>query len=151
MSEKSYNLLKININNSYFLVFTLAFTGLGAVLILLWMPWPVMIRLPLSLLLLVSLYRHVCRVGLRCARDTVAALELAADGGCSYRLKDSATWQPGEITGRFVHPRLVILQLAPEGSRGGLMIPVPWDALDAETFRALRAHLAMQRSEALAG
>ena len=148
MSERSYNVLKININNSYFLTSILAFTGLGAVLILVWMPGPILVRLLLSLLLLVSLYRHVCRDGLRCARDTVAALELGDDDRCSYRLKGSAAWQVATVTGRFVHPWLVILQLVPEGSRKALMLPIPWDALETEAFRGLRARLAMLRSAA---
>jgi hypothetical protein len=147
LSGRSDNRLKIKINNSVFITCVLVFSGLGALWILAWLPGPGPLRLLLSLLLLGSLYRLVCRHAVRCAHDAVSELELTDDGVCVFRRHGSPAWEAADVAGRFVHPRLVILQLVLPDSPGQLLIPVPWDALEAEAFRALRVHLAMLRTD----
>ena len=93
----------------------------------------------LTIALLISLYRQLCRHALRCDRRSIVGLELDTAGRGAVCYADASEWFACSVIESYVHPRVVILRLQAEASmRHFSVVVVVWDAVAAEVFRELR-------------
>ena len=148
MSEKYNKILKIKIKVSFFLGVILLVTGLGALLLLWYMPLPSGLAWLFAGALLVSLYQQLCRHALRCHRRSVVGLELDVAGGCAVCYAGAPEWFACSVTETYVHPRVVILCLQGEAPVRRFSVVMAWDAVPAEAFRELRVCVNLLRNPA---
>lgn len=113
-------------------------TGLGALILLWYTPLPSGVGWVLTIALLISLYRQLCRHALRCDRRSIVGLELDAAGRGAVCYADASEWFACSVTESYVHPRVVILRLQAEAPMRHFSVVVAWDAVAAEAFRELR-------------
>lgn len=143
MLQKYDKSLIINIKVSIFLTVILLVTGLGAGLLLWYMPLPNGLDWLLGGMLLISLYRQLCQQALRCHRRSIADLELGAAGRCAVRYAGTTQWITCSITEAYAYPRIVILRL--QGACR-FSVVVAWDAVAAEALRQLRVYVNLLRN-----
>ncbi len=147
MSQKSEISLILNIKASYLLAGIFLVAHLGAMVLVAITPiaWPV--RLVswgiLGWSLYYSLITHAWRSGLM----SIQTIEMDNEGMVSVRFSDNDTWQPVQITSRFVHPWLTLMSLRPENRRWPLSLAIAADAVEPEPFRRWRVALKLQTVE----
>jgi hypothetical protein len=139
--------LKINIKVSWWLAGTLVFLHIGAALVVARLPPPLSITCLLAGTLIASLVFAVRRHVLRADRSkSLLNLEIRPDGTAAIQRRDAADWIECEARDAFVHPWLVILQIAED--RRSERIVLPGDSISRNDFRKLRSWLRWRRSGA---
>ena len=91
-----------------------------------------------------SLYYSLTTHAWRSSPLAITAIELDNEGVVSVRLAGSETWQPAQITSRFVHPWLTLMSLRLESRRWPVSLVIAADAVEPEPFRRWRVALKLQ-------
>jgi len=141
LSKKSSNSLIVKLKVSVALAASLIFLHVGAGVLLALITIPVAMKIVLALALAASLYRSLRRHGLRRGTAAVHSLKLSPDGVWSVRHIENEEWLNVNITSRFVHRWIVLLSVRIAGQRLATTLAIAADAIEAETFRRLRAAL----------
>lgn len=119
----------------------------GALVLGTTLPVQISMRLALTALVALSLYRTLRRYALRRSRDAVVALAFGDGDECALRRRDSAEWEQGRLVSRWVQPLAAILVLRSDGRRPENVV-VTADTLDADVFRRLRVRLCLRTAAA---
>ena len=144
MSQKSETSLILNIKVSYWLAGIVLALHLGALVLVTAMPVSWMLRLVLWAALGWSLYYSLITHAWRSGPLAITAIELDNEGQFSVCLAGSETWQPAQVTSRFVHPWLTLMTLRLESRRRPVNLVIAADAVEAEPFRRWRVALKLQ-------
>jgi hypothetical protein len=144
--EKSSDKVVLELGISWTLAAALIVVHVGAAAIALSMPLAISLRLALTALVAVSLYRALWGHALRRSPDAIIAVELDAEEDvCAVRRRVS-DWQTGRLINRWAHPLLTLLVVKCDGSRWPVNVVIPTDAVAKETFRRLRVRLKLRTS-----
>lgn len=136
--------LSIEFKPSRRLLFILAASHLGALLILVPVTFPIWAKIILAFALALSAWRNARRYLWRNDPKSVLALRLYSAEKIEIMLADR-TWQSAHIEGeRFIHPLLVIVHCRLEESRKRIPVVILSDTLELERFRELRVRLKWQ-------
>jgi toxin CptA len=126
----------------------LAAGHLGAIAVLFPLDLPLMIKLAIGAMLLVSLFVAWRKQPGRVGEGGVQSLTWQADGDWLLETVEGKQLAARLHESTYVHPWLVVLNFRQEGERGMLSFTLPPDALDAQTFRELRVRLKVAGSKA---
>lgn len=122
------------------LVGLIAFTHLGAAILLSQLQWPLWLLLCAVLLILVHGVRALRRQALFNARGAVRGL--LRDGSGNWRLLTDSRERPVTLDhDAYIHRQLVVLAFAEQGKWATEVVTVLPDMLDADQFRRLRVCL----------
>jgi hypothetical protein len=78
---------------------------------------------------------------LRITKRAVKALRLNDGNNLLLQTSGSRSWKAVALKSSFVHPKLVLLRVRPDGERLSATVMITADAVDANAFRRLRAAL----------
>ncbi len=145
VTKKYDNPLIIIIKVSVFLGGLLAMSHIGVGLLIWMLPWPVWVRMVLTIGLMLSLYREVRRHALRQGPKAITALEIDTDGDYSLRV-GQGDWTPCQFVESFRSEWLVIVRLNIGDRRWPVSVLLARDAVDPTLLRELRARLNLQVS-----
>jgi toxin CptA len=119
----------------------LALGHLGALAVLFPLDLPLIIKLAIAALLVVSLIVAWKKQPGKVGEDGVQSLVWQVDGDWLLETGDGQQWKAVLHESTYVHPWLVVLNFRREDRRGLLSFALAPDALDKETFRELRVRL----------
>ncbi len=120
------------------------FLHLGACVLVLVLPTALWLQTLLLILLGLSLYRTLSQHTLRRASSAVCNVTLETDGDWRLQLNNAEERGPCCVRAHYVHPWLVLVQLRCPDARLPVGLVVAADAVDAESFRRLRARLTLE-------
>ncbi|MDT8384687.1 MAG: protein YgfX [Gammaproteobacteria bacterium] len=143
-STKSAPPLRLSPKPSRILIALLTVGHLGAIAILLPLDIHLIIKLGIAIVLAVSLVIAVRKQPGRTGEGGVQTLIWQADGDWLLETADGETLDARLHESTYVHPWLVVLNFRLTDRPGLLSFTLAPDALDKETFRALRVRLKVE-------
>lgn len=105
------------------------------------LPVAIAIRIALTAVIGVSLYRAVRLHGTRRSPDAVLGVMSSGDGDWAVRRRGTLDWQPARLVDRWVQPWLTLLVLRCETRRAPTHVVICADAVPVDAFRRLRVRL----------
>jgi hypothetical protein len=140
-STKYAQPLRLNPKPSRILLGLLTVGHLGAIAVLLPLDFPLIIKLLIVVVLLVSLVVAWRKQPGKVGEGGVKTLIWKADGDWLLETIDGESLNATLHESTYVHPWLVVLNFRQEGKQGLLSFVLAPDALDHEIFRELRVRL----------
>ena len=140
-STKYAQPLRLHPKPSRILISLLSAGHLGAVLVLIPLDLPLLVKLLIAAVLAVSLWVALRKQPGSVAEGGVRSLIWQADGQWLLETADGEQWPATLHQSTYVHPWMVVLNFRQEGKPGLLSVVLAPDSLDAETFRELRVRL----------
>ncbi len=140
-STKYAQPLRLQPKASRILIGFLVAGHLGAIAILFPLDLALAVKITIAVLLLVSLVIALRKQPGRMGEGGVQTLTWQTDGEWLLETVDGKQLKATLHESTYVHPWLVVLNFRQEGKRGLLSFALAPDALDQETFRALRVRL----------
>jgi hypothetical protein len=140
-STKYAQPLRLNPKPSRILLGLLTVGHLGAIAVLLPLDFPLIIKLLIVVVLLVSLVVAWRKQPGKVGEGGVKTLIWKADGNWLLETIDGESLNATLHESTYVHPWLVVLNFRQEGKQGLLSFVLAPDALDHEIFRELRVRL----------
>lgn len=140
-STKYAQPLRLNPKPSRILISLLTVGHLGAIAVLFPLALPLFVKLGIAAVLVVSLVIALRKQPGRTGEGGVQALTWKADGDWLLETAEGESLNATLHESTYVHPWLVVLNFRLEDKRGLISFALAPDALDADTFRELRARL----------
>lgn len=140
-STKYAQPLRLKPKPSRILIGLLTVGHLGAIAVLFPLDFPLIIKLLIAVVLLVSLVVAWRKQPGKVGEGGVQTLTWKADGDWLLETVDGESLTATLHESTYVHPWLVVLNFRQEGKRGLLSFALAPDSLDRETLRELRVRL----------
>jgi toxin CptA len=140
-STKYAQPLRLKPKPSRILIGLLTVGHLGAIAVLLPLDFPLIVKLLIAVVLLVSLVVAWRKQPGKVGEGGVQTLTWKADGDWLLETVDGESLNATLHESTYVHPWLVVLNFRQEGKHGLLSFVLAPDALDRELFRELRVRL----------